>query len=301
VESRIEQGLSKTKKTWFSRLSRLFTEPKIDPAVWDDLEEALIGADVGLDLSEQLIERTRERVRQEGHETSQDLRGVLRTEMMALMGPVAISPPDFPSTALEIILVVGVNGSGKTTSVAKLAHLRKEQGQRVLLVAGDTFRTAAIDQLQIWGRRIGIDVIAHQPGADPGAVVFDGVQAARARDVDALIIDTAGRLQSKSNLMEELSKIHRVIEKALPDAPVHSLLVLDATTGQNGLSQAREFLKAVHVDAILLAKLDGTSKGGIVLAIRSELGVPISYIGTGEGIDDIAAFDPTAFVEALVG
>lgn len=300
MDSKTEQGLAKTKKTWFGRLSRFFTQPNIDPAVWDDLEEALIGADVGLDLSERLIERTRERIKNEGLEKSQDLKEILRAEMITLIGDVDDSSRD-GSSAKRIILVVGVNGSGKTTSIAKLAYRERQKGRQVLLVAGDTFRAAAIDQLQFWGKRVGVDVIAHQPGADPGAVVFDGVQAAQARGVDTLIIDTAGRLQTKTNLMEELSKVRRVIERVMPDASVLSLLVLDATTGQNGLSQAKEFLNTVNVDAVILSKVDGTAKGGVVLAIQSELGIPVAYIGTGESMEDLAEFDPTAFVEALVG
>ena len=264
------------------------------------MEEALIGADVGLDLSERLIERTRERIKNEGLEKSQDLKEILRAEMITLIGDVDDSSRD-GSSAKRIILVVGVNGSGKTTSIAKLAYRERQKGRQVLLVAGDTFRAAAIDQLQFWGKRVGVDVIAHQPGADPGAVVFDGVQAAQARGVDTLIIDTAGRLQTKTNLMEELSKVRRVIERVMPDASVLSLLVLDATTGQNGLSQAKEFLNTVNVDAVILSKVDGTAKGGVVLAIQSELGIPVAYIGTGESMEDLAEFDPTAFVEALVG
>lgn len=300
MDSKTEQGLAKTKKTWFGRLSRFFTQPNIDPAVWEDLEEALIGADVGLDLSEQLVERTRERIKSEGLEKSQDLKEVLRAEMITLIGDADRSSTD-ESSAKKIILVVGVNGSGKTTSIAKLAYRERQKGRHVLLVAGDTFRAAAIDQLQFWGKRVGVEVIAHQPGADPGAVVFDGVQAAQARGVDTLIIDTAGRLQTKTNLMEELSKVRRIIDRAMPDTPVLSLLVLDATTGQNGLSQAKEFLNAVNIDAVVLSKVDGTAKGGVVLAIQSELGIPVAYIGTGESMEDLAEFDPTAFVEALVG
>jgi fused signal recognition particle receptor len=297
---KIGQGLQKTKSTWFQKLTRLFTETYINPEVWDDLEEALLGADVGLDLSERLIEQAQQRVQKEGLRRSSDLYDVLRGEMLGLMGPLDYEERPV-SVGREIILVVGVNGSGKTTSIAKLAKRKMQQKRSVLLAAADTFRAAAIDQLQVWGRRVNAEVIAHQPGADPAAVVFDSLQAAKSRNTQTLIIDTAGRLQTKSNLMEELRKVHRVIEREAPDVPVDVLLVLDATTGQNGLSQAREFLKAVKVDALVVSKLDGTAKGGVVLAIQQELGIPIAYIGTGEGVDDLAEFDPAAFVTALVG
>ena len=300
--AQVEEGLSKTRGTWFGKVARLFTEPKIDPELWDDLEDALIGADVGLDLSEELVQRTRDRIRKEGLDRSSGVKHVLIGELTETLRASADPAPGLGTPTIpEIVLVVGVNGSGKTTTIAKLARKHLQAKRAVLLVAADTYRAAAIEQLQHWGDRLGVDVIAHQSGADPGAVVFDGVRAARSRGVDTLIIDTAGRLHTKANLMEELKKVRRVIERALPDAPVQVLLVLDATTGQNGLAQAREFLKTVDVDALVLSKLDGTSKGGIALAIAHDLRLPITYVGTGEGIDDLAVFDPAAFANALVG
>ena len=299
----VDKGLSKTRSAWLGRVARLFTEPKVDPELWDDLEEALIGADVGLDLSEDLVKRTRDRIRREGLDRKRGVKEVLVLEIAETLQASARArdePSQSPVTP-EIILVVGVNGSGKTTSIAKLARRQMNAGRSVLLAAADTFRAAAIEQLRHWGDRLGVDVIAHQHGADPGAVVFDGIQAARARAVDTVIIDTAGRLHTKSNLMEELRKIRRVIDRAAPEGPVRVVLVLDATTGQNGLSQAREFMGAVAVNEIVLSKLDGTSKGGIALAIADGLRIPIAYVGTGEGIDDLVDFEPAAFANALVG
>ncbi len=299
---RVGDGLSKTRGTWFGKVARLLTEPKIEPELWDDLEDALIGSDVGIDLSEELIQRTRDRIRKEGLARSTQVRDVLVDELATILeGAVDHRTRTPGATKLEIILVVGVNGSGKTTTIAKIARAYLRVDQTVLLAAGDTFRAAAIEQLQHWGQRLQVDVIAHQSGADPGAVVFDSVRAAEARSVNALIVDTAGRLHTKSNLMEELKKVRRVIDRALPGASVRVVLVLDATTGQNGLSQAREFLKTVNVDELVLSKLDGTSKGGIALAVARELAIPITYVGIGEGIDDLAEFDPVSFASALVG
>ena len=295
------QGLAKTKSTWFGRVGQLLGQSTIDAAFWNELEEALVGADVGLDLTESIISGAKDRVRKEGLLRPDQARAALKTEMLGLMQKER--PPQIFETAASspiVVLVVGVNGSGKTTTIAKLAKTQLQKRRRLLLVAGDTFRAAAIDQLRVWGDRLGVEVVAHQPGADPSAVVFDGVQAARSRNSDIVMVDTAGRLQTKSNLMEELRKVRRSIDKAQPGTPVRTLLVLDATTGQNGLSQAREFLKAVGVDALVLTKLDGTAKGGVTLAIYRELSVPIAYVGTGESADDLAEFDPPAFVEALL-
>ena len=275
----------------------LFDRAAIDKEVWDELEELLISADVGVITAEKLIGKVKERVSAEKLDGSH-VRAALQEEMVKLLDV----PPRI-STGLimppKVYLVVGVNGSGKTTSIAKLALKMKNEGKSVLLAAADTFRAAAIDQLKKQGERVGVDVIAHQPGADPGAVVFDAYQAAKSRQVDILIIDTAGRLHTKFNLMEELKKIKRVATKLDSTAPHEVILVLDATTGQNGLSQARYFTEAVGVTGIILAKLDGTAKGGIVLAIGDELKVPIQLIGTGEGLEDLVPFDAKAFVEAL--
>jgi fused signal recognition particle receptor len=274
----------------------LFDRKKIDEEVWEELEELLISADVGVGTTEKIIGTLRERAAEEKLDGSQ-VGEALRQQMAAIL---TIPPRARPNAASpRVYLVVGVNGSGKTTSIAKLAYRFKKEGKSVLLAAADTFRAAAIDQLKKQGERVGVDVIAHQPGADPGAVAYDAVQAAMSRRVDALIIDTAGRLHTKFNLMEELKKVHRVAARLDASAPHEVILVLDATTGQNGLTQARYFTEAVGVTGIFLAKLDGTAKGGVVLAICDELGVPIEMIGTGEGLEDLLPFDAAAFVEGL--
>jgi fused signal recognition particle receptor len=274
----------------------LFDRRKIDEEVWEELEELLISADVGVGTAEKLIGTVRERAAAEKLDGSQ-VGEALRQQMVAIL---TLPPRAHPNAAPpRVYLVVGVNGSGKTTSIAKLAYRLKKEGRSVLLAAADTFRAAAIDQLKKQGERVGVDVIAHQPGADPGAVVYDAFQAARSRQVDALIIDTAGRLHTKFNLMEELKKVRRVAARLDASAPHEVILVLDATTGQNGLTQARYFTEAVGVTGIFLAKLDGTARGGIVLAICDELGVPIEMIGTGEGLEDMVTFDAAAFVAGL--
>ncbi|MFQ5996264.1 MAG: signal recognition particle-docking protein FtsY [Dehalococcoidales bacterium] len=276
----------------------LFDRPLVSDEVWDELEELLIAADVGVSTTGKLIEKVKKRVTEEKISDGSLVRAALRSEMVNILRidhkeePVILSLP-------RVTLVVGVNGGGKTTSIAKLAHSFKNKGKSVILVAADTFRAAAIDQLRRWGERVGVDVIAHQPGADPGAVVFDALQAARSRQVEEVIIDTAGRLHTKFNLMEELKKIKRVAAKSDATAPHEVILVLDATTGQNGLAQARYFTEAVGITGIFLAKLDGTAKGGIVLAICDELKIPIQFVGIGEKLEDIAPFNAEAFVEAL--
>jgi fused signal recognition particle receptor len=275
----------------------LFDRAYIGKEVWEELEELLISADVGVSTTEKLITIVKQRTAEEKLDGSH-VRSILKDEMIKILSvpsPEAI----INITSPRVYLVVGVNGSGKTTSIAKLAYSLKKEGKSVLLAAADTFRAAAIDQLKKQGEKVGVDVIAHQPGADPGAVVYDALQAARSRQVDVLIIDTAGRLHTKFNLMEELKKIKRVVAKLDTFAPHEMLLVLDATTGQNGLTQARYFTEAVGVTGIFIAKLDGTAKGGIVLAICDELKVPIQLIGVGEGLEDMVTFDAGAFVEAL--
>ena len=267
----------------------LFDRVTIGKEVWDELEEILISADVGLSTTEKLINAVKQRASDEKLDGSR-VRDILKEEMVKIL-TVPAAPAPAPITPPEIILVVGVNGSGKTTSIAKLSFRLKKEGKNVLLAAADTFRAAAIDQLKKQGERVGVDVIAHQPGADPGAVVYDAVQAARSRHVDVLIIDTAGRLHTKFNLMEELKKVKRVVTKLEAAAPHQVILVLDATTGQNGLAQARYFTEAVGVTGIYIAKLDGTAKGGIVLAICDELKVPILQIGVGEGLEDMVDFN----------
>jgi len=296
LSKRTEQGVKRTRDSFFGRISGLFNRSKIEDSTWDELEELLISADVGVDTTGKLLSRVKKRVRDEKLSEGAQVRAALKQEMTAML-EVASKPADSADTATRIILLVGVNGTGKTTSIAKLASEYKANGNHVLLGAADTFRAAAIDQLKMWGTRVGVDVIAQQPGADPGAVVFDTLQAAQNRKANVVIIDTAGRLQTKHNLMDELKKIRKVAGKY--EASQEVLLVIDATTGQNGLSQAHSFTEATDVTGIFLSKLDGTAKGGIVLAICDSLQIPIKYIGTGEQIEDIAPFDAKSFVDAI--
>jgi fused signal recognition particle receptor len=275
----------------------LFDRKSFGDEVWDELEELLISADVGVNTTGKLIAKVKQRVADEKLDGSQ-VRSVLKEEMVKMLQVAPRQENDNPASP-KVILVVGVNGSGKTTSIAKLAYRLKKEGKSVLLAAADTFRAAAIDQLRKQGERVGVDVVAHQSGADPGAVVYDALQAARSRQIDNVIIDTAGRLHTKYNLMEELKKIRRVAAKADAVAPHEVILVLDATTGQNGLTQAKYFTDAVGVTGIFLAKLDGTAKGGIVLAICDELALPIRLVGIGEGLEDMVPFGAEAFIEAL--
>jgi len=287
---------SKLKKSWLGKITQLFERSAIDEHLWEELEELLILADVGVATAGKLVEVVRGRVEREKVKEVSRAREMLKQEMVKLLQfeKLPFSKDGKPG----VILMVGVNGTGKTTSIGKLANLLKSQGKEVILAAADTFRAAAIEQLKYWGERAGVLVISHKPGGDPGAVVFDALEAAKARRADFLIVDTAGRLHTKFNLMEELKKIRRVITRGEIEPEV--LLVLDATTGQNGLTQARYFTEAVGVDGILLAKLDSTAKGGIVLAICAELGIPIWFVGTGQGLDDLAPFEPLEFVEAII-
>ncbi|MDD5339485.1 MAG: signal recognition particle-docking protein FtsY, partial [Dehalococcoidales bacterium] len=274
----------------------LFDRASIDKEVWEELEELLISADVGVATTTKLIDVVKERAAAEKLDGSH-VRDLLKEEMAKIL---AVPPAETPAVAVppEVMLVVGVNGSGKTTSIAKLAYAYKKEGKNVLLAAADTFRAAAIDQLKKQGERVGVDVIAHQPNADPGAVVYDALQAAKSRGTDILIIDTAGRLHTKFNLMEELKKVKRVATKIDAAYPHQVVLVLDATTGQNGLMQARHFTEAVGITGVFIAKLDGTAKGGIVLAICDELKLPIQLVGVGEGLEDMVTFNAADFVEA---
>jgi len=297
---KISEGLTRTRQGFFGRISGLFGARGINDELWEELEELLILADVGVTTTVELVERLRERVGRERVRDARTVREMLKEELRAILVEGAPQAVD-DGQLLTVILVVGANGSGKTTSIAKLAHFYQQQGKRVILGAADTFRAAAIDQLKVWGQRVGADVISHQPGADPGAVVYDAIQAARARNADVLIVDTAGRLHTKYNLMQELKKVRAVAAKNVHRAPHETLLVLDATTGQNALSQARHFKEAVEVTGIILAKLDGTAKGGVVFAITRELGLPIRYVGTGESLDDWAEFDADVFVDGLFG
>jgi fused signal recognition particle receptor len=297
-QKKTEQGVKRSREAWFSKITRLFDRARVDDSVWEELEELLISADVGVDTTADLIQRVKERVKTEKISDGPKVREVLKQEMVKKLSLDDASSRKIVSSP-EVILVAGVNGSGKTTSIAKLANSYKKDGQRVILAAADTFRAAAIEQLQKWGDRIGAEVIAHRQGGDPGAVVFDALEAARSRGVHVVIVDTAGRLHTKFNLMEELKKIKRVASRIDQSAPHQVLLVLDATTGQNGLAQAKYFTEAIGITGIFLAKLDGTAKGGIVLSICDSLKIPILYIGTGEGVEDLAPFNAQAFVEAL--
>jgi signal recognition particle-docking protein FtsY len=293
----LREGLARTRQAAFGRIAQLLGATEITPALWEELEAALIQADVGVRVAQELLDRLRERARREGVTRAEDLRAMLKGELRALLKDPP--PLNLGRDPLEVVLVVGVNGSGKTTTVAKLAHRFRQQGRRVLLAAADTFRAAAGEQLEIWAERAGVPCIGGQPGADPGAVLFDALQAARARGYDLVLADTAGRLHTKYNLMQELQKVRRVAAKAVPGAPHEVWLVLDATTGQNALPQAREFHQAVGVTGLILTKLDGTAKGGAVFAIARELGLPVRFIGVGEGLEDLLPFDADAFVEEL--
>ena len=300
-ELRLEQSLQKTRNSLFGRIGSLFQENEITDELWDELEESLITADVGVETTTELVARTRERVEDEGIKSTRDAYTVLKQEMVRLLKaeePLRIEEPRI----LTVVLVVGVNGSGKTTTIGKLAYRYKNRGKKVVLAAGDTFRAAAIEQLQVWGERAGVEVIAQAPGSDPAAVLFDAMRASQeSRHADILIADTAGRLQNKVNLMQELEKMRRVAGRQVHRAPHEILLVLDASTGQNAILQAKGFKETAGVTGIVLTKLDGTSKGGAVLSIKKQLGVPVRFIGTGEKLEDIAEFEPVAFVEGLLG
>lgn len=291
---KIKQGLSKTA----SSISSVFTASELDDDFYDDLEERLILADLGMDTTVKAVERLRLVVRDRKIKTVAEAREALREVLCDMLdvGDGALNLSTKPS----VVLVIGVNGVGKTTTIGKLASQLKKEGNRVLLSAADTFRAAAADQLTVWAQRAGVEIVKHEEGSDPAAVVFDSIQAAKARGVDVVIIDTAGRLHNKANLMNELNKITRVIRRELPEADIETLMVLDATTGQNGLIQAKQFLDTADLTGIVLTKLDGTAKGGIVFAIANDLQLPVKYVGVGEQIDDLLEFKPAEFVEALL-
>lgn len=295
--SRWREGLARTSRTASGRLGSVLGSTEITGKLWEELESLLIQADVGIETCDDVIRSLRDKVQSQGLIRSDQLHGALRAELRARLLPV----PDLDITAKPwVVLVVGVNGSGKTTTVAKLGKLFQDQGRAVLLGAADTFRAAAGEQLRVWGDRLRADVISGTPHSDPGAVAFQAVQAAQARGADIVLIDTAGRLQTRFNLMEELKKIHRVVGKALPGAPHAVWLVLDATLGQNSLQQARAFADVVHVTGVILAKLDSSAKGGMAFAIQRDLGLPILFAGLGEGLDDLQEFDPDAFVDGVL-
>lgn len=302
VTSKFKEGLSKTRNAFVDRVDDLFSRrKKIDEEFYEELEEILIGADVGVNTVLKLIDDLRAEVKKRKIEDPGELQPILSEKLIGLLKGDEDAGLHTAKAGLTVILFVGVNGVGKTTTIGKMAHMLKSQGKKVLLAAGDTFRAGAIEQLETWGQRVGVDVIKQQSGADPAAVMFDALQAAKNRGTDILLCDTAGRLQNKVNLMEELNKIYRVIQREVPDAPHEVLLVLDATTGQNALSQAKLFGDKTGLTGLVLTKLDGTAKGGIVVAIRQELSLPVKFVGLGEKMDDLQAFDSEQFVHALFG
>ncbi len=289
--SHFAAGLRKTREAFFDRIARLLKRPRVDQELLDELEEILITADLGMPTAQRLLETVPPRMAE-----PEELLHHLQREVAALL---SIPEESIPEGHPHVVLTLGVNGVGKTTTIGKLAFRATRKGKRVLLAGADTFRAAAIEQLQIWGKRAGAEVIAHQPGGDPAAVVFDALEAAQARSADLVLIDTAGRLHTKRNLMEELKKIDRVVARALPGAPHEKLLMLDATTGLNSVPQAREFHQAIGITGLIVTKLDGTAKGGAVVGIVSELHIPVRYVGLGEQIGDLEAFSPSAFATAL--
>ncbi len=301
---KITEGFRKTREVVTEQIVQVFTQSAaIDEAFYDDLEAVLLRGDVGPGATTELIDRLRRRVREEKTEAPAALRGALAGILEEILrGGAAAAAPRSPNPGEpKVVLVAGVNGVGKTTSIAKLAFRAKAAGGTPVIVASDTFRAAASEQLEVWAKRLGVHIVRSQTGADPGAVAFDGIRAAQARGADLVLVDTAGRLQTKGNLMEELKKIHRVCGKSLPGAPHETILVLDATIGQNALSQARLFGESIPIDGILLAKLDGTSKGGVILAITHESKIPVRYAGVGEKAEDLVDFDPALFARGLLG
>jgi fused signal recognition particle receptor len=294
----LRDGLAKTRKNFTDKVGSLILGEKIDEAFLDELEEALIASDVGVETASLVLKDLKERFKRNELSSPAQVKDRLRQILYEILS--APSPVFSLTSSPSAVLVVGVNGTGKTTTIGKLANRLQAEGKKVMLAAGDTFRAAASEQLSIWGERAGIPVIKHKEGADPSAVVFDAVSAAKARAVDVLIVDTAGRLHTKSNLMEELKKVRRILSRELPGAPHETLLVLDGNTGQNALVQAKMFHEKVGITGIVLTKLDGTSKGGIVFAIYKELSIPVKFVGIGEGIEDLRTFDPREFVDALL-
>jgi len=291
------KGLEKTRKVTFGRIANYLGTSELDEGTWEELEALMIQADMGVETTVDVVEHLRKTVFERGLTKVDDVIGILKEELQARL--IASENPIMTATPF-IIVLVGVNGSGKTTSAAKLAHRYKTAGKSVLLVAADTYRAAAIDQLRIWADQAGVPMVSGQAGGDPGAAAYDGINAAVARKMDVVIIDTAGRLHTRYNLMEEIKKVRRVCGKALPGSPHAIYLVLDATTGQNALAQAKSFQQAVEVDGVILAKLDSTAKGGMAFAIKSQLGLPIVYTGLGEALEELEPFDPEAFVEGII-
>lgn len=289
----LRKGLARTRNSFFGRIASALGRSDIDEDTWDEIEAMFLQADVGVPTTMALIDRLQKR----GITRTADLNEAMKEELRAML--TVPTPLNVSGRQLSIVMIVGVNGSGKTTTIGKLARRMQLNNRKTIIAAGDTFRAAAIEQLQIWGERADVPVIAGKPGMDPGAIVYDSVEAARARNAEILIIDTAGRLHSNFNLMQELMKVRKVVQKTIPDAPHETLLVLDGTTGQNALTQAKKFQEMVEVTGVIVTKLDSTAKGGMVFAIQQELGLPIHYIGLGESIYDLVPFDPERFVESL--
>ena len=294
--SKISGGLKKTRESFAAKLNDVFKFSKIDDDLYDELEEILVTADVGVNTSTAICDRLRQIVKEEKIKEPDEARRALKRVIRELLGE---TPALILNTKPSLILVIGVNGVGKKTTIGKLAYNLKQQGKKVILGAADTFRAAAIEQLQVWADRAGAEIVKHGGGSDPAAVVFDAISAAKSRGSDVVICDTAGRLHNKKNLMDELTKISKVVSRELPGADIETLLVLDASTGQNAVNQAREFAATSAITGIVLTKLDGTAKGGIVLAVKNDLGIPVKLIGVGEGIDDLQSFDADQFTEAL--
>ncbi|MCK0470724.1 signal recognition particle-docking protein FtsY [Halalkalibacter sp. APA_J-10(15)] len=300
VTDKFKEGLEKTRESVVGKMNELVSRyRKVDEEFFEELEEILIESDVGVTTVMELIDEIKDEVRLQNIKDTKDIQPVISEKLAGLLEKQDETTLQLNENGMSVILFVGVNGVGKTTTIGKLANQLKAEGKSVLLAAGDTFRAGAIEQLEVWGERVGVDVIKQQEGSDPAAVMYDALQAAKARNMDVLLCDTAGRLQNKVNLMNELAKVKRVIEREVPGAPHEVLLVLDATTGQNALSQAKSFSSATNVSGIVLTKLDGTAKGGIVLAIRHELDIPVKFVGLGEKVDDLQAFNAEQFVYGL--
>ncbi len=294
---KLKQGLIKTKNAFFGKIDDIFKSfVRIDEDFFDEMEELLISADVGVETTEYILDTLREKIRDERETDPEKIKGFL---MEIIKDAIGASEPLHLTTKPSVLFVIGVNGVGKTTSIGKISAVLKQEGKKVVVAAADTFRAAAAEQLQVWCDRAGVDIVRQNTGADPAAVVFDAINAVKSRKGDVLIVDTAGRLHNKKNLMDELAKMNRVIQRELPDADVETLLVLDAATGQNGISQAKEFKNAAHITGLILTKLDGTAKGGCVLSIKRELGFPVKFIGVGEQIDDMKPFDADDYISAL--
>lgn len=292
---KLKEGLTKTRDNFTEKVTEVLSfAVKIDEEMYEELEEALITSDIGVDTTLDVIEKLKAKIKEKKIKDPSEVMPCLK-EVLSEILKEEKNEEEYP----KIVLVIGVNGVGKTTSIGKIAHRYKENNKKVILAAADTFRAAAIDQLQVWSNRVGVDIVNHQEGADPGAVVFDAIQAAKARNADVLICDTAGRLHNKKNLMDELGKINRIIEREFGTKNVETLLVLDGTTGQNAVQQAKQFKEVCNINGIILTKLDGTAKGGIVISIKNSLNIPVRYIGVGEGMEDLQEFNPEAFVEAL--